>query len=109
MNKELKQNWIDALTSGKYTQGKELLCNGKSHCCLGVLANIVDPSKWTIGVTNFDYDFGDCNGYAFPTDKWLINIGLSNEIASHLARMNDKGCSFKEIAEYIRKIVPETD
>lgn len=37
MNAEIAQKWIADLRSGKYTQGQGQLCDGKTHCCLGVL------------------------------------------------------------------------
>lgn len=40
MNPEIKEIWIEALKSGKYTQGTNYLqCNGKL-CCLGVLCEL---------------------------------------------------------------------
>lgn len=56
---EIKTRWIEALRSGNYTQSQEQLrlveydedadrfCS-KGHCCLGVLADILDPDGWGI-------------------------------------------------------------
>lgn len=47
MKKELKEEWVKALRSGKYKQGREMLrknVNGEDYyCCLGVLADICGP------------------------------------------------------------------
>lgn len=41
MNEEIKQEWITALTSGEYQQGKhELRTSDNKYCCLGVLCDI---------------------------------------------------------------------
>ena len=44
LTKQIKSQWIEALKSGKYTQGHgqlRLNINGvKHHCCLGVLGEI---------------------------------------------------------------------
>lgn len=41
MKPEIKAKWVEALRSGKYTQGREQLCtpDGKM-CCLGVLTDL---------------------------------------------------------------------
>lgn len=41
MNKEIKKQWIEALRSGKYKQGREYLCVDETYCCLGVLCDIL--------------------------------------------------------------------
>ena len=45
MNKQIKQQWIEALRSGKYSQAQEELRVGDSFCCLGVLCDIYSKSK----------------------------------------------------------------
>ena len=45
MNPEVKEKWLEALRSGKYKQGRNVLCsvneNGdRTYCCLGVLSEI---------------------------------------------------------------------
>lgn len=106
MNKQLKQKWIDALTSGKYTQSDLCLRRNEGHCCLGVLADIVDPTKW-VSVRQYNFD-GVMEG-SYPTDEWLNKIGLSIDMARHLAHRNDDGDSFSVIAKYISEYVPEDD
>lgn len=44
MNKELIKEWVLALRSGKYTQGKTELRFSDEYCCLGVLADICKES-----------------------------------------------------------------
>ena len=44
MNAEYKDKWLKALRSGRYTQTKERLQNGRgvdaANCCLGVLCRV---------------------------------------------------------------------
>jgi len=48
LTKQLKEDWLAALKSGKYRQGKVVLREDdkKEHCCLGVLAEI--HPEWSI-------------------------------------------------------------
>ena len=53
MKQELKDKWLAALRSGEYTQGKGWLKYQDNDgivkwCCLGVLADITDNTKWTV-------------------------------------------------------------
>ncbi len=51
MNQVVKEKWINALTSGKYKQGKGCLRdNQDSFCCLGVLTDLAAKEgivEWT--------------------------------------------------------------
>lgn len=40
MKADIKKQWIEALRSGKYTQGQEYLFRDGKHCCLGVLGEV---------------------------------------------------------------------
>lgn len=52
MNPEIKAQWIAALRSGEYQQGRKCLttitAEGDKHCCLGVLCDLA--SKAAIGL-----------------------------------------------------------
>lgn len=47
MDADIRQQWVDALRSGKYEQGRRLLrdANG-NYCCLGVLCDIFPSVVW---------------------------------------------------------------
>jgi|LakMenEpi03Aug12_release.lakeMendotaPanAssembly.Ray.scaffolds.fasta_scaffold845043_2 hypothetical protein len=45
MNQQIKQQWIEALRSGEYSQAQEELRVGDSFCCLGVLCDLYGKSK----------------------------------------------------------------
>ena len=111
MKKELKQRWVDALRSGDYPQTQCELTNGAGFCCLGVLCDIVDDTKWKKsedGVISYDFGYSRCN--EFPTYFWLEKvIHLPHSQAQELATLNDeKQYDFDDIAEWIEHMVEET-
>jgi len=91
-----KSDWIKALQSGKYKQGKSRLYRTKddTYCCLGVAEHILGtPNEQLRGVGMPQ----DLKGYSrFPA-------GLSNCIINLLANMNDRGVTFEHIADYIEE------
>lgn len=91
MKATIKRRWLKALRSGKYKQGKEVLYDetDDSYCCIGVLCRITeripkDACSWGM-------------------HGWETLEGMSHEQGIKLAEMNDKGRSFKQIANYIEK------
>lgn len=77
-------------------------------CCLGVLCNIVDPSKWksptetdiASGLTCYRYQ---TEGATLP-NKVLKKIGLNRDEEQILIVMNDAGNrNFSKIAKYLEK------
>jgi len=105
MKTEIKKKWVDALRSGDYTQGKEVLrSKDDEFCCLGVLCDIVDPSRWVFARGSAD---DDCYGYEGCYTILPIDIargtGISDEHKGTLIDMNDTGVPFSEIADYIEQ------
>jgi hypothetical protein len=50
MRKTVLNLWLEALTSGRYKQGRESLCQvntdgSKSYCCLGVLCDLYNKER----------------------------------------------------------------
>lgn len=95
---KLEADWIAALRSRKYKQGKFCLRRGRatefSYCCLGVLADLCGD------VTNM--------ALAFPYDESGIPIGnyhgLNRRSMEKLGELNDfSGADFNEIADLIEK------
>lgn len=86
MDAYLKAKWVAALRSGDYKQGKNQLCDGAAYCCLGVLCEVA-------GIV---YD---------ATQKYILDYGtlLTGSEQRLLATMNDNGCPFTEIADYIEE------
>lgn len=90
MDASLKREWLEALRSGKYKQGKLCLRDqDNAFCCLGVLCDLVDPDKW---FREEDKDTGPI--YWNYGDK-LDNDPLSYALPPLEARLfwNDKGDS----------------
>lgn len=123
MDSNLKQKWVRALRSGKYFQASGALRTEDGYCCLGVLCDVYDSSKWTLAT---DEDFGDesiewhysteFNGFnnvmkdVLP-DAVMEAAGLDlhnpevpygiDGTKTSLAVINDSGATFKQIADLI--------
>lgn len=93
MNSSLKHAWSAALRSGKYIQNFRALrsIDGTRHCAMGVLMDIIDH-------TPYESLFG---WSAFISGDTLKRIGLSQEAQVGIARLNDGGWTFEQIADLI--------
>jgi hypothetical protein len=101
ISKELKEAWIKALRSGEYKQGKRWLKKDDKFCCLGVLCDVIDGTKWSkSGSELFE---GECYGNAgYSYLPWFENIHLTEKLQDELTTQNDKlDKNFHEIADYI--------
>lgn len=109
----LKAKWLEALRSGKYQQGRGgLRDENNCFCCLGVLMDIVDPTKWSPKAENqvesfhrAFYTYGD-HEVEMPLDEKLDRLGINpSGAATQLACMNDgedgDPQDFEAIAEWI--------
>jgi hypothetical protein len=103
MDCDAKKKWVDALRSGKYAQGRNALRKRNRYCCLGVLCDLTDGDQWVEDEKSsiYWYHFGGNRSrvllpfaLADEYDIFSCDIGL-------LARMNDDGKSFVQIADYI--------
>lgn len=107
MEPEIKKAWIKALRSGKYLQGRNALRkptidkNKDQFCCLGVLCDIIDSSKWEKPKDYCHFEWNECSAFLHSSISKEQNI--SNLIEEKLIKMNDDGHSFDEIASYIEK------
>ena len=77
INKELVRQWVDALRSGKYKQGRRALRNvDNEFCCLGVLCDICKHRlnlDWELCVhdtDNHDIYVMDNYGGVLPDKVW---------------------------------------
>lgn len=117
MVKSIKERWIEALRSGKYTQGEGMLKTSDGpdakFCCLGVLADI-QRCQWE-NEFPIRYDFDGYNDY---TTRETSDLGPYYRQPSHitrefLAESNDGGiaglhrglktATFAEIADWIEE------
>jgi hypothetical protein len=101
MNADYKSQWIAALRSGKYKQGKHhLRPSSNTFCSLGVLCDLVDPSKWEKRRGRF-FTYGNELDTLYDMFE---KIDFSYPNLNELFLMNDKkGKSFKQIANWIDK------
>jgi hypothetical protein len=96
VNPELKAKWVEALRSGKYQQARGKLRKGEKFCCLGVLCDLVDSSKWSR--SRWDGEL------RLPPNPLIVELGITTQFSyysTELSNMNDKGKTFPEIADYI--------
>lgn len=115
LTKQQKQDWINALRSGRYKQGKGVLCinddllKEKKYCCLGVLCDLngikfyPHPEKKKNAPFYIKDSFGDFAEYSFPVEDLLLDE------AAELATMNDRGVSFNDIADWIERNIKTLD
>lgn len=104
--KEVRQKWVEMLRSGKYEQGKNRLRGiDNKYCCLGVLCELAVQEK----VINPPVLMGQEYAYDDDTVELTHRIKDWSGIRSHsgayedgnLARDNDAGMLFKDIANTI--------
>jgi hypothetical protein len=104
MDPQIKQRWVDALRSGQYKQGKGFLHRGNKFCCLGVLCDTVDASRWTYVKSHDAWAYGEEYPSVATTEinfDILQEIMLDLQLHNYLIKLNDWGHSFEEIATYI--------
>ena len=113
----IKAKWLKALRSDDFTQGKNQLCKPElqSFCCLGVLACVKGRLADNEGLgIDFSPDFRedgkfDNNLRLSPKEKLNPGSGfvppswVDVKAQKKLAKMNDDGKSFKQIASYIAR------
>lgn len=100
MNKKIKKQWVAALRSGKYKQGRHLLrSRDEKYCCLGVLCDLHakflgNDCVWRFGTVLSEETYRWA-GLKYSNPSFNDN---TNAIA-----LNDAGFSFSEIADKIEK------
>lgn len=105
-------DWIIALRSGKYKQGKEYLRKDESYCCLGVAADL-QGAEWKAEALRDWYTCaGALDAGQFLPREYADVLGLDKrggiyikegEEFSSLTGLNDNGSSFLEIADVIEQ------
>ena len=100
--------WLVALESGEYGQGQGTLRNrlgpGRvTYCCLGVLCVVtgVDLDR-----TVNSYPLGQHTGvamYSGEAEAMPALAKLPYDVRDELAKANDSGFSFREIAAWLRR------
>lgn len=93
ITKEQRDKWVKALRSGEYKQTKERLYSGRGYCCLGVYCKAVEGLK----LKRAHIEDADENHEHYMR----IDGVIGGENRGMLAEMNDEGCDFPRIAEWI--------
>lgn len=125
MKAELKKAWVDKLRSGEIKQAQHVLRDeNNAMCCLGVLLDVHDHDGWNTDQAIAPVARKPCYPHKLATDEHDYISGESREAlgldflveresgsgfvyAGHvLAKMNDDGKSFAEIADWIEANVP---
>ena len=114
MKQHIKEKWLEALRSGKYKQGKNLLKTEDGYCCLGVLCDLHRKStkskrnKWQGSYYNCGNEY-TTSFLPRLVQKWAGidtkegEFELKNGEKEYLTTLNDQGKSFKQIANYIER------
>lgn len=105
MNSEVKKKWVEALRSGTYEQGTDVLRFDNNYCCLGVLCDLyaIEKSESWDELPDGSYQFYG-NASVLPTRVrvWAELESRNPEIeGKHLSDYNDDGHTFEAIADMI--------
>ena len=92
MNPEHKAKWLTALRSGTIKQGRERLQKDDTYCCLGVLDNAIDKTRWNESTHRIE-------GIVLADDAY----GLSKHLQDALAAANDGLNDIEELKNYFKK------
>lgn len=107
MDEQIKTEWVKRLRSGDYKQGMGSLNADNKFCCHGVLCeiavenNIIEPP---VDIGHYVMAYGEYSGMPPITVRRWARLGDFE--VTQLAKLNDKGWSFNEIADYIEKRIP---
>lgn len=110
-NLEHRQQWIDALKSGKYKKGEgRLKTNDNCYCCLGVLAelnNDLDENNCFKGFSVAllrNHTAGLIRNLNIPSSHEYNHYGLNEDIQNKLATINDDYDTFEPVIEAIKAL-----
>ena len=98
MKRELFNQWVSALRSGKYEQGKGLLCKNNKFCCLGVFLDIINKSYKTnaAGVRMYEGRFCQ-NVMGILSDQIVEEYGFYSSYGNHIAELGDSLASLNDV------------
>ncbi|MEB3367382.1 hypothetical protein [Saccharopolyspora mangrovi] len=92
MDQEVKERWISALESGQYEPGfgalRKVVDGRETHCCLGVLADLLDPEGWG-NRGSYGQIFHRCDNSMWIDDALAESIELDRSDQEYLASLND--------------------
>jgi hypothetical protein len=116
MNEQVKQQWIEALRSGEYSQTQEQLKDHHGYCCLGVLCDLYSRANenglWIEEENLFHFETfeGEYEYTILPVSvsEWAGLGGVDNPVVEYgeekvaISDLNDKEqLTFNQIAAII--------
>lgn len=112
MNKQIQQQWVDALRSGEYRQTQYRLRLGNRFCVLGVLCDLYAKEfdiPWTQHPPNeIRYFLGEKGVLPWKVIDWSDIIGDYSREGSIIpglnmtpSHLNDTGSTFLQLADLI--------
>lgn len=115
MNQEIKKKWTEALRSGNYQQGRNVLNRNGKFCCLGVLCDLHSKetsNQWEDRLLQTDLlpTMMYLDNACYLPDKVVNWAGLQQLMGNSmivdnqlrdLDDLNDQGYSFEQIADLI--------
>jgi len=110
---EAQKEWIAALRSGKYKQGRNSLKSEDGYCCLGVAVDVAGygdriSSHGNNNLYGFDaveqkFGFRDSDGGFSETVDYVTESGRSVSARSFVACNDSQRLTFEEIADLAEK------
>lgn len=110
---ENRRRWVEELRSGRRKQAQQVLRRGDTFCCLGVWCDIrVDDDAGWVTVDPDEYGNRPTHGYRSEPD-WragatemltrplAYELGMSMGFTQDLAKKNDNGMSFEDLADFL--------
>jgi hypothetical protein len=121
MNHEIAKEWVTALRSGEYQQGRGQLKSGNEFCCLGVLCDLArkqgvgfwdgnvfvqniingEPQKDSGVLPPFIRQWADISESTGDVEVLTDNDDEDGPQKTALSEMNDEGMTFPAIAAFI--------
>ncbi len=109
MNDRVEELWCSALRSGKFPQGRNVLSDGISFCCLGVLCELAAEENICIKGTDTDGIILYDDQRSVLPESVMAWAGLTesnpdvwlDQDTPCLAELNDKGIAFSTLADLI--------
>tara|TARA_R100001443_G_scaffold482_10_gene1951 strand:- start:8167 stop:8487 length:321 start_codon:yes stop_codon:yes gene_type:complete len=101
--KKFKENWIDGLTSGKYQQITDCLCDEFGFCAIGVACSVAGvPEEKLMKTPNINKDL--IVEYNLPFND------CTDELVDTIIELNDhEYLQFNQIASFIKEHVEAID
>lgn len=99
------KEWVKALRSNKYKQGKKFLTSNDKYCSLGVLCKIAENNYIVESCKSFNVTkYGTSLNEDFPPFEVITWAKLKiGKKLKRLIQLNDNGVSFKRISNIIEK------